>query len=112
MLSDAFQQSVHKIDVLNLALTRLRSKHAVYFIAVDLLSPNTPTYVNLTQYAVCLRDELWQEALSASAVTKFAEEITENLKKTEIKHGKLSSGEVLALMKAACDIEKICLLNR
>jgi len=112
LLSDAFQQAVHKIDVLNLALTRLRSEHPAYFIAVDLLSPSTPTYISLTQCSVSLRDEFWQEALAASGVKDFPKEVIEIRQNTEIKFGNMLSSEVLALMKAACDVENICQLDR
>lgn len=112
LLSVAFQQSLRKIDELNLSLTRLRSGRPVYFVAVETCSDKTPTYIRLALCQVCLADPFWANALSSSGVTEFAKEICGIRQRTESTYGRLESSQVLALMKTACDVEYICRFDR
>jgi len=116
ILSLHYHGSSKKIEELNWALSRARDRKdkMVYVITVDEL-PMKPVYLRLLISSTCLKDGFWSEALSAlknrsgDDGTLFTSTIAAERRKIENdQHGRLEDTDVLALLKAATDIDGFC----
>ena len=116
VLSLKYHRNPKKVEEFNYILSRARKRKMVYVIVVDIL-PTKPWYMRLVFCNTCLMDEFWPDALaSLTNASKlgaiFTDDISAIKVKLEKKQGPIQSREILALLKASCDVEDICLAVR
>lgn len=112
LLSLHYHRNPKKVEEFGYILSRARKHRVIYVIFVDVL-PTRPWYMRVVHCNTALTDDFWPDALASLTNaskdgTIFSPELNSAKTKIEKLHGPLLSREILALLKATCDIENIC----
>ena len=116
LLSSEYHRSRKKVDEFNMILGLARNDRPIYVIHVDELQ-SAPTYMHLVDCKTCLSDAFWKvvhiAAREALGGRIFGDDVVKELSKIEKSLSELiSEWEILALQKAALDIQNISNMNR
>lgn len=116
LLSLQYHRNPKKVEEFNYILSRVRKHRVIYVIFVDVL-PTRPWYMRVVHCNTALTDDFWPDALASLTNSSkdgmiFTPEVNAAKTKIEKTQGALLSREILALLKATCDVENICLAVR
>lgn len=116
LLSLHYHRNPKKVEEFGYILSRARKHRVIYVVFVDVL-PTRPWYMRVVHCNTALTDDFWPDALASLTNaskdgTIFSPELNSAKTKIEKLHGPLLSREILALLKATCDIENICTATR
>lgn len=116
LLSLQYHRNPKKVEEFNYILSRARKHRVIYVIFVDVL-PIRPWYMRVVHCNTALTDDFWPDALASLTNSSkdgmiFTPEVNSAKIRIEKTQGPLLSREILALLKATCDVENICLAVR